>query len=347
MSATSAPMDAKTKRDIVITHSTTQGLKAGGVAAVVAGSAVALANNQSQWFRNRLGVSGKVGLAVMASLATFAIVSEQDLLRGSRNPDQFIAEMNQTESVQVKKADHHLPLYQQAANYVYDYPFRTLVSSAVPLVGLIFYEQSRNANIQFSQKIMHTRIYGQGASDHSVIIMSVESKRDIITANSLAVGLQASAVSSLAMGAIVYAANQVSPTFRNRLGLSGKIGFVAMAGLGSFFIAGEQDLLKGSRNPDAYIADLEGKKAEQSQQKSSLSLPKQVANYVYDNPFRTLAMTATPLVAAIYWDQSRNAHIQVSQKIMHTRIYGQGACVVLLLSTMAFHDWMSKRGHFE
>ncbi|KDO31905.1 hypothetical protein SPRG_03121 [Saprolegnia parasitica CBS 223.65] len=156
-------MDATQKRDIIINNSTTSGLKASAIAGVTAGSLVALANHQSPWFRNRLGVSGKVGLAVMASLATFAIVAEQDLLKGSRNPDAYIAELNETETKQVIKSDHHLPMYQQAANYVYDYPFRTLVCSAAPLVGLIFLDQSRNANIQFSQKVMHTRIYGQGS----------------------------------------------------------------------------------------------------------------------------------------------------------------------------------------
>ncbi|EQC39611.1 hypothetical protein SDRG_03044 [Saprolegnia diclina VS20] len=175
-------------------------------------------------------------------------------------------------------------------------------------------------------------------------------KRDIITANSLVVGLQASVVSAATMGAVVFAANQTSATFRNRLGLSGKLGFVAMAGLAGFFIAGEQDLLKGSRNPDAYIAELEGNTtatATVASTRKSLGLHHQLANYVYDNPFKSLTCMATPLVGFIYLDQSRNANIQFSQKIMHTRIYGQGACVVLLLSTMAFHDYMSKRGHFE
>ncbi|KAE9120129.1 hypothetical protein PF005_g18922 [Phytophthora fragariae] len=31
---------------------------------------------------------------------------------------------------------------------------------------------------------------------------------------------------------------------------------------------------------------------------------------------------------------------------MHTRIYGQASVVVLLLSSMAFHDYMAKRGKF-
>ncbi|KAE8990718.1 hypothetical protein PF011_g18234 [Phytophthora fragariae] len=41
-----------------------------------------------------------------------------------------------------------------------------------------------------------------------------------------------------------------------------------------------------------------------------------------------------------------NKGISASQQIMHTRIYGQASVVVLLLSSMAFHDYMAKRGKF-
>ncbi|OQR88978.1 hypothetical protein THRCLA_22769 [Thraustotheca clavata] len=121
-----------------------------------------------------------------------------------------------------------------------------------------------------------------------------------------------------------------------------------MPALATFAIVAERDLLRGSRNPDQYIADLKDQ-PNQSVLKvhHHLSVPHRIANFVYDYPFRTIALSATPLVGLIYLEQSRNANIQFSQKIMHTRIYGQGACVVLLLSTMAFHDWMSKRGRFE
>ncbi|EQC27143.1 hypothetical protein SDRG_15044 [Saprolegnia diclina VS20] len=158
-----ATLSSIDKRDAIVYNSASRGLQAAAVAGVTAGALVALANQQSTWFRHRLGVSGKVGLAVMASVASFAIVAEQDLLRGVRNPDAYISEMH-GESAPTAKTTSDLPLLQRTANFVYDYPFRTLVGAAVPLVGFIFLDQNRNANIQFSQKIMHTRIYGQGAS---------------------------------------------------------------------------------------------------------------------------------------------------------------------------------------
>ncbi|KDO31063.1 hypothetical protein SPRG_19590 [Saprolegnia parasitica CBS 223.65] len=160
-----ATLSSIDKRDAIVHNSASRGLQAAVVAGVTAGALVALANQQSTWFRHRLGVSGKVGLAVMASVASFAIVAEQDLLRGVRNPDAYISEMHGEVALPTKTmTTSDLPLLQRTANFVYDYPFRTLVGATVPLIGCIFLDQNRNANIQFSQKIMHTRIYGQGAS---------------------------------------------------------------------------------------------------------------------------------------------------------------------------------------
>jgi hypothetical protein len=71
------------------------------------------------------------------------------------------------------------------------------------------------------------------------------------------------------------------------------------------------------------------------------------ANFVYDHPYRTLATTGVPLVGGIFMYQAANKGLARSQQIMHTRIYGQAAVVVLLLGSMAFHDFMAKRGRFE
>ncbi|KDO31068.1 hypothetical protein SPRG_19594 [Saprolegnia parasitica CBS 223.65] len=118
-----------------------------------------------------------------------------------------------------------------------------------------------------------------------------------------------------------------------------------MASVASFAIVAEQDLLRGVRNPDAYISEMHGEVALPTKTMTTSDLPllQRTANFVYDYPFRTLVGATVPLIGCIFLDQNRNANIQFSQKIMHTRIYGQGASVVLLLSTMAFHDYMAKR----
>ncbi|KAG6604538.1 Ubiquinone biosynthesis protein COQ7 [Phytophthora cinnamomi] len=60
-----------------------------------------------------------------------------------------------------------------------------------------------------------------------------------------------------------------------------------------------------------------------------------------------LVTAGVPLVGGIFAYQSMNTSIQRSQQIMHTRIYGQTAVVALLLGSMAFSDYMKKRGRFE
>ncbi|KAF0686685.1 Aste57867_21527 [Aphanomyces stellatus] len=174
-------------------------------------------------------------------------------------------------------------------------------------------------------------------------------KREIIMSNSTAVGLKSAALAAGLMGAAVTAAHHYSPFFRHRLGVSGKVGFVAMAGLATFNVAAEQDLLKGSRNPDEYINELQGTQVAAAVNHGRKALPvfQQLGNFVYDHPFRMIAVTALPAVGGIFLYQNTNTNISFSQKIMHTRIYGQGTCVVVLLSTMAFYDYMSRRGRFE
>ncbi|CAM9835633.1 unnamed protein product, partial [Phaeothamnion confervicola] len=74
----------------------------------------------------------------------------------------------------------------------------------------------------------------------------------------------------------------------------------------------------------------------------------QLANLVYDYPFRTVVAAAAPILGGIAFNESR-AHpdMKFSQKVMHTRVYGQGSILAILVSTMAFHDWMRKHGRFE
>ncbi|CAK4067487.1 unnamed protein product [Aphanomyces euteiches] len=175
-------------------------------------------------------------------------------------------------------------------------------------------------------------------------------KRDIIMSNSTSIGFKAGATAGVVAGAAVALANHNLPAFRNRLGVSGKVGLVVMASIASFTIAAEQDLLRGSRNPDEYINELQGAKTSNDARNTrhgQLPLHQRAANYVLDHPFRTVAFSAAPIVGGIYLYQQQNTNIQLSQKIMHTRIYGQGSSVVILLATMAFYDYMSRHGRFE
>jgi hypothetical protein len=96
-----------------------------------------------------------------------------------------------------------------------------------------------------------------------------------------------------------------------------------------------------------YLATMDGSYVAPTEKKSHLKFWQKSANFLYDHPFRALATVGVPLVGGIYGYQHLNKGISTSQQIMHTRIYGQASVVVLLLSSMAFHDFMAKRGRFE
>lgn len=171
--------------------------------------------------------------------------------------------------------------------------------------------------------------------------------RDVISWDAYTSGLKAGAWSSLVMGALVYGANKYHKGFRTRLGVSGKWALVVSAYLAGFAIVAENRLLAGAHNPERYLQSMDPNFVEVRRVGSKLPLHKRLANQVYDHPYQTLAMTGVPLVGGIFAYQTTNHGIARSQQIMHTRIYGQAAVVLLLLGSMAFNDYMRKRGRFE
>jgi Hypoxia induced protein conserved region len=172
--------------------------------------------------------------------------------------------------------------------------------------------------------------------------------RDIIATHAYTSGLRAGAMTACVTGPAVLLANRYVPTFRSRLGVSGKWGLVVMSFMGAFAIVSDNRLVAGARNPEKYMASLDPNYNEHTiQKKRQLQWHQRFANFVYDHPYRGLISMGVPTVAGIYMYQRTNKLIQHSQQIMHTRIYGQGAVVALLLSSMAFHDYMHKHGRFE
>ncbi|CEG46741.1 hypothetical protein F443_12206 [Plasmopara halstedii] len=170
--------------------------------------------------------------------------------------------------------------------------------------------------------------------------------RDAISRHAYISGLKAGAVTSVFAAAAVFSANKYWPAFRNRLNVSGKTALIVSPFLAAFTLVAETRLMQGARNPDLYLASIDSSYIAPTEDKSQLKLWQKSANFLYDHPYRTLIGVGIPIVGGIYGYQLLNKGISASQQIMHTRIYGQGAVVVLLLSSMAFHDYMAKRGKF-
>eukprot|EP00644_Phytophthora_capsici_P015402 jgi/Phyca11/507062/fgenesh2_kg.PHYCAscaffold_24_\ len=184
-------------------------------------------------------------------------------------------------------------------------------------------------------------------SEHSSWKAQNSSKaRDAISWHAYTSGVKAGAVTAVFAAAAVLTANKYSHAFRSRLSVSGKTALVVSPFLGAFTIVAENRLMHGARNPELYMATMDGTYVAPKKEASQLKFWQKSANFLYDHPYRALITVGVPLVGGIYGYQHLNKGISTSQQIMHTRIYGQASVVVLLLSSMAFHDYMAKRGKF-
>lgn len=143
---------------------------------------------QNPTFVKRTNWQSRTALVVMPVLFVFALTSEKKLEHRMR---EIAAETRhnqatvhwaeeQTQSVdEPSKETHLLRLYQQsiadsgvnivpelktwhkAANYAADHPFKLLASLAIPSVALIFYGRTGKEHLEFSHKLLHTRVFGQ------------------------------------------------------------------------------------------------------------------------------------------------------------------------------------------
>jgi len=145
----------------VAQEATRNGTIAGIAAAFISSGAVYLANSMSPKFRGGLGISGKMALVVTPTAGAFFLRSHQMVHAAQKRPDEFFSGKPVAAP---PEPQHQLEAWQGAANFVYINPFKVIGSIAVPLYGLIFYKESTSAStasLPLSQRLIHTRVYGQ------------------------------------------------------------------------------------------------------------------------------------------------------------------------------------------
>lgn len=78
-----------------------------------------------------------------------------------------------------------------------------------------------------------------------------------------------------------------------------------------------------------------------------LTLPMRVANALYEGPCVAVLSLTAPACAVIFAVESRNpatAGLDLSKRLMHTRVYGQGVAVAALVGVLAFVEVMGNDG---
>ncbi|KAL3933247.1 MAG: hypothetical protein SGPRY_000371 [Prymnesium sp.] len=89
-------------------------------------------------------------------------------------------------------------------------------------------------------------------------------------------------------------------------------------------------------------------KSENSKKDScKLALWQRAANVVYNSPFKSIIGFIVPAYLGIFMVESANprtANMPLSQRLIHTRVYGQGIAVLTTVSIMSFVSVMEKQG---
>lgn len=146
-------------------------------------------------------------------------------------------------------------------------------------------------------------------------------------------------------GSAVLAANTWSPTFRSRLGVSGKFALVVMPTLGLTALAIEQFIVGAKRDKQTFLDNYLGyevRKESAAKSHAKLALWKRAANTVYEYPYYTLGLTGTAAVGTVFSLQPKQLSLQ--QKILHSRVMGQMSVLGILCGVMGFMDFMRRRG---
>lgn len=180
--------------DVAVFH----GLKWGAIAGTLSGSAIYGAHMYFPKFRKGVGISGKVGTMMMLLAGSFFLKSELTMVDAMRYPHLYGIEIPdelrrrrgelprdnsiQTQQLQTRKtyntkaefvdANPHkivvdnkpyIPFYNKYLNFLYDHPYRMLLGMALPAIGVIFYQEGKSKGIRLQNRLLHTRVLGQGA----------------------------------------------------------------------------------------------------------------------------------------------------------------------------------------
>lgn len=154
-----------------------------------------------------------------------------------------------------------------------------------------------------------------------------------------------SAGGMLLAGGGVALATARSTSFAKYMSVSAKTSLPVMAGLFLFALKYEHGIIYINRNPQDWgLVDdviISGKVTP-----SNMPMHHRVANALYDNTFAVILCTGAPLAGLVLSQQLKLKHLTLSQRIMHSRVYAQAGILTVGLTTLAFREWMDKRGRF-
>lgn len=170
----------------------------------------------------------------------------------------------------------------------------------------------------------------------------------MVSSNATRSGLLSSLGAGVVSGALVAAANSFSPRFRRALSVSGKTALVVTPTAGAFFLSSHLAINSATKDGGTTIALAADKPSVP--QVSSLPLWCRAANQLYEAPFKTIMGICAPAYGALFYHESTNpatASMLLSQRLIHTRVYGQAIVVCTTAAVFAFAKSMEAEGAYR
>ena len=173
-------------------------------------------------------------------------------------------------------------------------------------------------------------------------ILEARKKERILGAASNA-GIMAGLGAAAFVGAGVLAASSFYPRFRNAQ-ISTKVSLPTMAGMFMFSLKYELTLISMQRQGEDW-EDLKPKNLLENRV-TNMPYHHRVANLLYDHPFVMISSFGVPFAAYVLNSQLKLKHLTLSQRVMHSRVIAQAGILTVAMTTMAFREYMDKRGRF-
>jgi hypothetical protein len=185
------------------------------------------------------------------------------------------------------------------------------------------------------------RYSSQSASHADAVYIGAQAQRN---------GAIAAASSAFISSGAVYLMNELSPKFRGALGISGKLALVVTPTAGAFFLRSHLTVAEARADPDFLAAKPDAPASQPSTPQHSLAAWQQAANFIYYNPFKLIGAISIPLYGFVFYresTQASTASMPLSQRLMHTRVYGQMIAVLTTVSVMGFVKGMDAEGIYR
>ena len=159
-------------------------------------------------------------------------------------------------------------------------------------------------------------------------------------------GIKAMVPWGIASTSAVWAGHKFHAGFARSLGVSGKVALAISPPFFAFVLAGEHAVNRVVREKDDQVFSKDGKAVVAARQQGSTWHLRGI-NFFMEHTLASFGLIITPIYGAILHHElskPRPPTWRFSHAIIHTRVLGQAAAVISLVTVFGLKDFLSKAG---